>query len=174
MANVWDIDDDSLQWIRDGLDDFLTNLGKNCTIVYPGKWESCTNCNYDAIGKKSANRWRSGGPMPFPNGSICPLCNGVGGRRFEEQTETVRLLVVFEPHKFFYPIENLEVTVPFSVCQTKGYVSDLVKLQKADRIVIETPLSPFVKLTYRRDGEPLDIHNIVQGRYCVITWRRAE
>ena len=47
-----------------------------CTLMYGGKFATCSNCIYDPIGKKSANRYLSGGPIPFNNGQICPFCHG--------------------------------------------------------------------------------------------------
>ena len=55
-------------------DDSLTIA---CTLEYGiTKYEDCVNCLYDPIGQKSSNRSQHGAPVPFPFGTICPLCKG--------------------------------------------------------------------------------------------------
>ena len=51
---------------------------RTATVVYPEKRERCGNCITNTIGGRSANFYRSGGPISFNRGSICPLCGGVG------------------------------------------------------------------------------------------------
>lgn len=170
---AWNIPQDNLDTIQEALDDFITNWGKSCTIYYPAIWESCANCGYDEVTGKSTNRWKHGGPIPFQAGNICPICSGSGGHRVNQPTGTFRALCEFTPSKFFYPIQNLDIRVPFSYCQTKGYLTDLPALQRADYILVETPIAGVTKLAYKMAGEGVDIHKIIQGRYCVVTWERV-
>ena len=39
--------------------------------------EVCPNCIYDVNLKKSSGKYKSGGPVPFPLGKICPYCDWV-------------------------------------------------------------------------------------------------
>ena len=50
------------------------------------------NCIFDPVGKKSSNRWRTGGPLFFPNGAICGLCNSAGGAHATENSDTINLI----------------------------------------------------------------------------------
>ena len=76
-----------------------------CTLDYGvTKYENCANCVFDPIGRKSANRFLDGGPIPFPFGGICPLCNGAG-KKPVVSSENVHLAVIFDP--FFNLRDNL-------------------------------------------------------------------
>ena len=56
-----------------------TGLTVPCTLVYEStKLQQCPNCIYDPISKKSANLYKSGGPLVFSNGQTCPYCLGNG------------------------------------------------------------------------------------------------
>jgi len=70
-------------------------------VLYYGvtKYEDCNNCVFDVIGNKSANKHQSGGPIPFPFGSICPMCNGQGKRGIES-TENLNLMIIWDNKQF--------------------------------------------------------------------------
>ena len=119
-------------------DDALTVA---CTLEYGiTKYENCANCLYDPIGQKSSNRFQNGGPVPFPFGSVCPLCNG-NGKRSVTSSENVNLAVIFEPRHF------LEMTTPVNTAD--GYIQTLAnkimtpKLRRAKEIVVSTDVSGY-------------------------------
>ena len=72
-----------LTTFKDNIDAVIDTFGKTCRVYYPPKQISCVNCILDPIGNKSANRYLHGGPIPFRNGALCPVCNGVGYRAEE-------------------------------------------------------------------------------------------
>ena len=53
----------------------------------------CPNCIYDVSLKKSSGKYKSGGPVPFVLGKICPYCNGV---------ESYPYTVVYLINKFYH------------------------------------------------------------------------
>jgi hypothetical protein len=159
--------------IQQALDDLITELGKPCKLVYPPRFVSCTNCVFDAIGQKSSNHWRNGGPMQFADGMSCPMCNGVG-RIAQEVSEPIKLLCEWKPGNFVVPVPNLQLYAPNSLLQTKGYMSDLPKLMRADRLVYQTAIGGLLNQTFQLLGEPGDKSNIIQNRYCVATWQRQQ
>lgn len=173
MGRLFEIDADTRSVIQDGLDDMIDQLGKPCILVYPPKYIICGNCIYDQGTERSSNHYRHGGSIPFPDGGICPNCNGKG-RRAEEVRETVTLLCEWEPKKFIYPISNLNIRVPFSILQTKGYVRDQPKVEKCDRLLFQTAQLNFGEKPYKLYSEPGDRSNIIQGRYFVCLWKREE
>lgn len=78
-------------------DDSLTI---SCKLFYGiTKYETCNNCGWDVIGRKSNNTYIAGGPAPFQAGSICPMCNGQY-KRPVETSEDIKLAVVFDFKKF--------------------------------------------------------------------------
>ena len=92
MGKLFTLSDDVKKIAQDAIDDLIDQLGKDCLLVYPPLPSACVNCVIDPIGNKSSNHWTSGGPMPFPNGSICPLCDG-RGYHFSEITIPIKLLI---------------------------------------------------------------------------------
>ena len=172
MGNILNIDKATKKIIQDALDDIITELGKDCRLVYPSKAIACVNCQADPIGHKPSVRWKTGGPMPFSSGSICPLCNGVG-KRFEEVYEDIRFKLNWDFKKFLYPFSpNVDVRVPFSIVQVKGYITDMPKIIKADHLIIQLPLESMLKKKFKLIGSPGDASNIIQGRYFISTWEQ--
>ena len=95
---------------KDAIDALLedTALTLPCTLYYGvTRWESCSNCTYDPIGKKSSNRYQDGGPVPFPFGGVCPVCNSVG-KRPVITTDTLNLAVIFN-YKDFLQISLMQI-----------------------------------------------------------------
>ncbi len=172
MGKIFSLDADVKGIITDALDDLISELGKDCRIVYPPKMVLCANCVSDPIGHKPSNRWKTGGPTQFSLGSLCPMCNG-DGRRAEEVTEILRFLCEWDPKRFFKPLRNLDVRLPMGICQTKGYLADLPKVLRCDHMVLQVPIEGTLRLTYKLSGEPGDYSNIIQGRYFVATWERC-
>lgn len=147
-------------------DDALTI---SCTLEYGiTKYENCANCLYDPIGQKSSNRFQNGGPVPFPFGGICPLCNG-NGKKPVTASENVNLAVIFEPRQF------LEIEAPVNTAD--GYIQTLAKkdltpkLQRAKEIIVATDVSGFFTHRYQRISEPLPI-GLGNNEFILCTWRR--
>ena len=114
----------------------------------------------------------TGGPVPFPVGTACPMCNGAG-RRAEEVTETVVFLIAWQPKDFFMPFPS-QVQVPDGLIQVKGFVSpDLPKILRADTVVVDVTNENYLRQRYRKKGEPGIPGNIIQGRYFVANLERA-
>jgi hypothetical protein len=101
---------DIISGAAEAFDDILNNNGTDCLLIYQGILEQCANCVYDPIGKKSAGRWRSGGPLSFSSGTICPACGGAGTRT-TEYSETIKMTIDWhlsgEKGKFAKPITNV-------------------------------------------------------------------
>ena len=141
-----------------------------CTLEYGiTKYEDCVNCLYDPIGQKSSNRFQNGGPVPFPFGSLCPLCNG-NGKKPVTSSENVNLAVIFEPRQF------LEMSTPVNTAD--GYIQTLAnknmtpKLQRAKVILVATDVSGFFSHRYQRVSEPTPI-GLGNNEFVLCTWRRS-
>ena len=73
-----------------------TGLTTKCLLNYGiTKKDLCPNCIYDPNLKKSANKYKVGGPKPFVNGRICPYCNGAGSHGIVK-VEAVYLAVIWD------------------------------------------------------------------------------
>ena len=100
MAKIFTLSNDIKQIAQNAIDDLIDQLGKDCLLSYPPFPELCNNCILDPIGNKSSNHWTNGGPIPFPNGGICPLCNG-DGYHYKEVTKSIKLLISNSPSQWF-------------------------------------------------------------------------
>jgi len=175
VAKIFSIDSDIKSVIQDAMDDMLANtkdggLGKTCLLVYPARYIKCDNCVLDPHSGRSTGRYRHGGPMPFNQGK-CPMCQGEG-RKAHEVSEEITLNCNWEPRKFVTPIPGIDLKIPYSLVETKGYMSDLPKILKADHMVFQLPVNPIIRQKFKLVGEPGDRSNIVQGRYFYAIWER--
>lgn len=171
MAYLFSIDQEIRTVAEQAITDLIDQLGKPCLLVYPPTWEPCNNCLFDEIGNKSSNHWRTGGPLPFPNGSVCPGCNGQG-LHAKELTKSITLLVNTVPAKF---VQNmpLKYQVPDGVIQTKGKMADLADVLQTRKIIVQSDLQSALRLTYELYGEPVDTNNIAQGKFWTAFWTRV-
>ena len=66
---------------KNAIDALIENsaLTVPCALLYGDTIHTeCTNCYIDIASKKSSNRYKSGGPIVFVDGQICPYCDGRG------------------------------------------------------------------------------------------------
>ena len=172
MGTIFTLEESVKAIITNALDDLITELGKMCRLVYPPRMVPCDNCIYDPIGRKSSNVYLNGGPIPFQNVS-CPMCDG-SCKKAETQTEDIKFLCSLTPKDFFVPIPNLNLQVPFSVVQTKGFLRDVPKVRRADHMIFQTPIDGVATKKYKLDSDPADVSNIIQNRYFVATWKQIQ
>lgn len=183
MGQIFSLDDATKTVISAALDDLLVagdggpdgtqngGLGKTCRLVYPPLWVPCGNCVWDSVNQKSGNTWKHGGPMQFPQGQQCPICGGKG-QRAEETTEDVVLGCTFDPKKFWYPVPSLNIRVPDSLLQTKGFFADLPKVDRCDHMIFQIKAAGLIKKRFKLIDSPGDVGNIIQGRYFHCTWKQ--
>lgn len=166
---IFELDTATRNQFRDALDDMFELRMKSCRLIYPPKYVSCTNCTADPIGKKSSNRYRNGGPLPFPNGSVCPLCSGAGKKALSQE-ENINLAIDWTPSRF---VKTLDVVrLPDGAIQTKGYTRDIPKIKKCIEMIAQISLEPIIQYRFKLLGEPVDIFNIIQNRYFYCFWER--
>lgn len=122
-----------------------------CTIYYGiTKYEDCNNCVYDPIGNKSSNKFQDGGPIPFPFGSICPMCGGEGKRGIET-TENINLMVIWDAKEF---LNVGTVNNPDNMIQTLTFSSNTPKLKRAKELIVSTDIQGYTTYRYERASEP--------------------
>lgn len=172
MGQLFTLDAATKAVITQGLDDLITELGKDCKLIYPPRMVNCTNCIQDPIGKKSSNHYLHGGPVPFSGVSTCPMCNGEF-KIARENSESIKMLCAWKPRDFFLPVPNLNITIPMSYVQTKCYLKDLPKINRAQYLQFQVKTEGIQNKLFELHGEPGDVSNIIQDRYVVATWKRA-
>jgi hypothetical protein len=130
---------DEHEWISDALID--GELGTVCTLIYPPTDSECPNCLFDPSTGRSANIYRTGGPIPFVNHTVCPWCGGEG-RRSEPVTDSIRLRVywggmeVNAAMRQFTKLANFDS--PAGLLFVIGYMNDLPKFERSDNILVNS------------------------------------
>ena len=129
-----------------------TALTVPCTFVYGDtKFTQCPNCEFDAIGNKSANIYKGGGPIAFVQGNICPVCNGKG-RKPTESTETVYLMVLWNYKDWIN--WDYRTQAPDGMIQTICSISLLPKIKQAKKIIVDGQLVGLARHEFIRHQEP--------------------
>lgn len=144
--------------------DFLidnTNIGKSCTIYYPPKKVSCSNCTTSVFGGSTQNFYRHGGPAPFSSGK-CPVCGGTSVKE-EEVTDTINLRIYWSRRNWI-KIGNV-LQYPNADAQIIGYASDLPKLLKANNIKLINEQN-YLDTRFKLSCEPF-LHGFTKNRYFI-------
>lgn len=171
MGNIFTLEEATLKIVRDALDDLITEFGKNCRLVYPPKSIDCQNCSIALVGSLQVNRWKTGGPSPFPNGAPCPICNG-RGKIEQEVSEILELLCTYEPKGFLRPVEGVNIRLKNATLRTKCFLTDAPKLKRCDHIIYQVDTEGIVRNKFRLASDPVDVSSIVKGRYAVAYWEQ--
>ena len=154
---------------NDVVDVMISRFGVKCTLVYPPKRERCGNCITQTMGRRSANVYRPGGPVPFSRGMICPLCGGNGFRDIEN-TEEITLRVYWRMKDWIDV--GFQVDVQDGFIQTIGYMSDLPKINKAKEIIVNKDIQKYETLRFSRASEGFP-QGFKQNRFVVCHWKRS-
>ena len=166
MAKIFEITDDIRQIAADAIDDLIDQLGKQCRLVYTA-FIPC-----DCV--DGGNHGLGGGPIPIDNTLGCPFCRDTPGKKAVEITEDIILLCNWDV-KYFKSIPEIRILLEQgeTIVQTKGYLTDMHKIMRAEYIIIQVPLMGLIKYKFKRISEPCDTNNIVQERYFKCFWKRA-
>ena len=160
-------------------DDFInSNFGVRCNLIYPFKKIQCPNCVMSSF-RGGTNVYRTGGPLPFTFGP-CPLCAGEGFQREEATPEVIKLRVYYRPKDWvkvsFPTLHGEQGDVPFQIpdgtIQVIGFMSDLPKVERADKIQVNIDQDGYKRWTYQRLGEALP-HGFKQDRYFICFLKRV-
>lgn len=144
-----------------------TGLTTKCELNFGiTKREICPNCIYDPGLKKSSNKYKSGGPVPFSLGQLCPYCYGAGWSG-EEKKEIVYLAVIADNRKWINPPTN--IAIPDNMIQTissKNYYDSFRQCKDLTLILSETTTNP----KYNLYGDPTPA-GLGDNNYIVAMWK---
>jgi hypothetical protein len=156
------------------IDTLLSNNGLTvpCLLKYSGEGNKvyCNNCIYDTISGLSSNKYNNRGPNPFPEGSICPVCMGMGMTISASSSETVYLACIFDS-KYWMNWSSSSINIPDGMVQTICKVELLPKIRNASEIVINTNIAKYGNYTYERAGDP-EPAGLADHAYVVTMWKR--
>lgn len=128
------------EWVSDWLID--GELGTACTLVYPPTDSECINCLSDPTTGRSANIYRTGGPIPFTDHTLCPWCGGAG-RRYENTTGSIRMRVYWggmEVNAAVRQFHNIpeHIQNPAGLVFVIGYMVNLPSFERSESILINS------------------------------------
>lgn len=144
-----------------------SGLTTKCLLNFGiSKKNICPNCIYDPALKKSSNKYKNGGPVPFDLGQLCPYCYGAGFSG-EEKTETVYLAIIADNKKWINPPAN--IAIPDNMIQTicnKTYYSSLKQCK--DMTVIYDELGDNPKYSLYNDPTHVGLGD---NNYIIAIWK---
>lgn len=130
--------------------------------------EICPNCIFDSNLKKSANRYKTGGPQPFIDGRICPYCNGVGFQGLIN-VEPIYLAIVWD-YKYWInkPANFQNPTGAIQTICSKQYFDKIKQCQDMTVILSDSNANPLFKLT--EEPNPVGLGD---NSYIFCNWEKV-
>lgn len=172
MADLFELDAETLATVENGIDSLIHQLGKDCKLIFEGDKQVCNNCIFDSANNRSSNKYNGVGPTPFTTGK-CPVCKGAG---FLPGTQTTvdyaKFLIDWQPKPWNFVDPNAGIKVPQGLVQTKGFVADLPKVLQAKYLVVDYTNATLIQNKFVRWGEPVLQGNIVKSKYFICFWQR--
>jgi hypothetical protein len=161
--------------VRQFIDQSMTDMlgtdvfGVNCVLSMPPSPTYCANCVADPIGMKSSNIYITGGPQPFEDGQVCPVCHGDYILQVE-QTKTIVMVIEWKPERFL-DIMRRTVRFPQSTIQSRGFVSDLQYVQNCSHMetFLDTSTDHY---TFKLRGEPI-VPGRLSRKFFYALWERV-
>lgn len=145
------------------------SLSVPCTIVYENSLkEECSNCEIDPLSKRSSGLYKTGGPIPFTDGNICPYCGGVGFLQSSKE-EVVHLLVLFD-YKTWINFKS-DIKAPEGMIQTICGIELLSKIKNANRLIVDNNLNGLTRNIFARDSDP-EPAGLGDNQYIFTFWKK--
>lgn len=135
-------------------------------LVFPSKKVECINCIYDTNSKRSSNIYKTGGPVSFNNGTICPYCRGAGLIE-NEVSENITAIIIWNKQTWL-PTESkaMDWQTASGLVDLYTYIENLPKIQRANYIIINTVIAPYNIYKFKRVGDAQSI-GLQQNKYIV-------
>jgi len=151
------------------LDDYLSSSGLSTECVLnlgATNITECPNCIYDSMLKKSSGIYKSGGPINFARGNLCPFCRG-SGQSGSQQTLTIDMAILWEYKYWIIKPVNIENPEGFvqSICH-KNYHKDIIRC--IDMTVTNTNINSPIFSLY---AEPTPA-GLGDQNYIITQWKK--
>lgn len=159
---------------NNAIDSLLENnaLTVPCLFKYTGAGSNiyCNNCIFDSISQLSSNKYNGTGPSSFPEGSLCPVCMGMGKTAAQSSLETIYLACIFDS-KYWLKLSSNILNIPDGMVQTICKIETLPKIRKVTEIVIDTNINKYGNYSYERFGDP-EPAGFGSNNYIITMWKR--
>lgn len=147
-----------------------TGLSTECILNFGvSKKNLCPNCIFDVNLKKSSNKYKPSGPVPFTMGKICPYCNGIGYYG-ETNIETVYLAVIWDYRKWINPPLNT-LNIPEGMIQTICNKTLLQSIRQCRDMDVKYPGQSNKYHRFQLYGEP-NPGGLGDNNYVICMWKK--
>lgn len=145
-------------------------LSTPCKLTYNSSNESyCYNCIFDPISGKSSGSFNtSGGTVEFPNGSVCPVCMGMG-KKFSDNTEVVHMAVILDSKHWLNTGPDF-INMPNIAAQTLCGIDLLPKINNATYMTL-LDNSQYDNTRYAKSGFPT-MMGLGDIKYILTNWTK--
>jgi len=174
------LDATALKIFTDAIDSLVADDGCTvpCTLAFGDtKCIVCNNCVFNTATQMSGGAYKTGGPIPFKTGGLCPLCNGRGKLTVECTEENIKLLVIWDARKFQglgRGIVNNRASnsakKPTVFAQTMSRVEYYPKLNAAKHIILNTDVDTYNHNKYKKITEG-EFCGLSASTYVIFTWQ---
>ena len=159
------------QLYRDMIDSLLAEnaLSLPCKLIYENSDKThCPNCEIDSMSGRSSNIFKTGGPLQFLDGQMCPVCGG-DGYQFESKEENVNLLVLFQ-YKYWINF-NSNINSPDGMIQTICGTNLLPQIKAANKLLVDSNLTGITRNLFVRASDP-EPAGLGDTNYIFTFWKK--
>jgi hypothetical protein len=144
-------------------------LSSECKLNFGvTKRDLCPNCIYDVNLKKSSGKFKTGGPISFTTGMVCPYCHGIGFLG-DEVSETIYMAIIWNYKEWITTPDNIEN--PNGFIQAIGKRSNLAAIRRAKDMSIVYPFSDSYYPKFQLFSEPTPC-GLGDNNYIVSVWKK--
>lgn len=144
-------------------------LSSECLLNFGvTKRDTCPNCIYDVNLKKSSGKYKTGGPLNFALGMLCPYCHGIGYIG-EETSETIYMAIIFDYKNWITTPDNIEN--PDGMIQAIGKKDNLYSIRKAKDMSIVYPFKDRNYPKFQLYAEPTPC-GLGDNNYIISLWKK--
>lgn len=142
-------------------------LSSPCTLKFNNSiTEVCNNCHFDSLSKTSSAIYNGTGPNPFINGTICPVCIGLGMKQSNSTTYQTVLAVIFDS-KYFLNISNRVINIPDKTIQTICGMDKLHYINNCNELIVDS----IPNQSYERFEDPTPC-GFGNQDYIIVMWKQ--
>lgn len=168
------INSDMKSLYRDAIDSIVNQggLATPCKLSYKiaiNTTNDCDNCLIDPIYKKSMGKYNGSGVAPFPEGSVCPICNGEGYKT--PNNEEIVHLAVLTSEKSWIDIGLDKTKIPDGSVQTICRATLAQKIKNSFSLTISDHNGINNNLQYERYSDPAYM-GFGSHDYVITIWKR--
>jgi hypothetical protein len=140
------------------------SLVLDCELIFGiTRYDDCPNCIFSTVSQSSSGRYKTGGPIPFIFGEVCPVCDGAG--RFPiESKENINMMVIWDVKNFINVAAD--VVIPQGSVQTITYFDRIDKIRRAKSLIISS------RYQYTRFAEP-EPCGLGRNSFFSCIWKRS-